>query len=157
MNFGDDDFGGGDSRFAAVCALIEGAVLVSSERQQLDKRAMLALHEAGHAVVDHHNGFDVREVSIQESDGKAHSSATGAAVEAILDAPTAAALRPFIADARRALKVSVVALTLPSLAPAVSQATSLRPDVVLMDLGLPVIDLRFATVITRASVWRVCL
>jgi hypothetical protein len=46
--------------------------------------------------VDHHNGLEVARASCDPAEGRAHASATGTAVEAILDEPTPDAVRPFV-------------------------------------------------------------
>jgi enoyl reductase-like protein len=79
----------------------------------LDRRIALAFHEAGHAVVDHANGLDVTRVSIDGFEGRAHASASGAPVEAILDGATREAVRPFIQGALAGILAEAMVTAVP--------------------------------------------
>jgi hypothetical protein len=98
MNFGNDGFG--DERRANVLrSLIEHALSFPSVRPALDRMGAMAFHEAGHAIVDHQHGLEVSRASCDPAEGRAYTSATGTAVEAILVEPTTNAIRPFICGA----------------------------------------------------------
>ena len=86
-----------DEWFAALCERIRAAVPVPGA--SLDRRAALAVHEAAHALVDHANGLCVSSVSLDDLEGRANASATGAAVEAVLDGGTPEAAARFIRGA----------------------------------------------------------